>query len=179
MIETKRLLLRRLAKEDVDQVYSNYSTDDDEFCYTHIPHPYEKKDAIGFIDRSIKANETGTGLRLAIILKDHEKLIGEIVAKHLDNEDDCVEVGYSLTKDSRNKGIITEAAQALIGHLFKNCGVNRVEMLCSVNNEASRKVMKKLGAVHEGIAREAAKLRGKYHDEHQYSILKREWKVDS
>ena len=175
MIETERLLLRKCTTDDVDEVFNIYSNESDEYCYTHIPHPYMRKDAIEFIERSIKVVEEGKELRLLIVDKETDKILGELVGKHLDDENDCVEVGYSLGKDSRNKGIITEAARVLIDYLFKSCGINRVQLLCSTENIASQKVMQKLGAVHEGVCREASKLRGRYHDEHMYSILKSDW----
>ena len=61
-----------------------------------------------------------------------------------------VEVGYRLARASWGGGIATEATSALVGHAFAALGLSRVVAVVYQDNAASRRVLDKLGFVHEG-----------------------------
>jgi RimJ/RimL family protein N-acetyltransferase len=61
-----------------------------------------------------------------------------------------VEVGYRLARASWGRGIATEATSALIGYVFATLGLPRVVAVVYPDNRASRRVLDKLGFVHEG-----------------------------
>lgn len=84
---------------------------------------------------------------------------------------------FIIEYDYWNKGIMTEAAKAVIDYLFAEVGVNRVGISHAVKNPASGKVAQKCGLTYEGTKREYYKTsNGEFLDISEYGILRREWK---
>ncbi len=89
---------------------------------------------------------------------------------------DSLEIGYQmLDVAQRGKGIMTGALRLFVGYLFADRVVHRLQLTVVVGNEASRRVAEKAGFKSEGILRDAAWLRGGYHDLEVFSLLRPEW----
>jgi RimJ/RimL family protein N-acetyltransferase len=58
---------------------------------------------------------------------------------------------------------------------FSTLDLHRVQAIASSGNQASWKVMERLGMKLEGRLREANRKDGQWHDLLYYGILKREW----
>lgn len=71
-------------------------------------------------------------------------IIGGINLEYNDTKDAC-EIGWTVHKDYRNKGIASEAAKLLIEYAFNTLLVHKVTAHCDSSNVASEKVMKKVG----------------------------------
>jgi RimJ/RimL family protein N-acetyltransferase len=54
----------------------------------------------------------------------------------------------------------------------RRLGLERVEILTAVENEASRRVAERAGATLEGTVRHRFLLHGVYHDAHLYSLVR-------
>ncbi|MDF2485651.1 MAG: family N-acetyltransferase, partial [Herbinix sp.] len=104
-----------------------------------------------------------------IIFEDN--LIGYICGNEINEEIRSICVGYCITKSYWNKGITTEATQAVINYFF-SMGFNRVFSYHNPLNPASGKVMQKCGMKFEGRIRGSSFLAGEICDCMQYSILK-------
>jgi len=175
MIETERLLLRKARDSDAVRMYKMISSTPMHYKFTRIPYPYTLKMAKENIKKRKKHYRKGDELNLLIELKNTRKLIGTITLRGLDSSDNKAELGYALDKKATGKGYVTEAAEAIIDYGFKRLKLNRVEIGCATDNRDSRKVIRRLHADFEGVARKAVLLRGKYHDEYRYALLKKEW----
>jgi ribosomal-protein-alanine N-acetyltransferase len=70
------------------------------------------------------------------------------------------------------KGIMPEVLPEMIKHLFNTWKLHRLEAVVETGNEASSKLLVKLGFVREGILREAEVKNGKRITLHMYSLLK-------
>lgn len=55
------------------------------------------------------------------------------------------ELGWVLSKDHWNRGYVTEAARAMIPYAREKWGIRRLFACCDSENEASQRVMEKLG----------------------------------
>jgi ribosomal-protein-serine acetyltransferase len=86
-----------------------------------------------------------------------------------------VEIGYWLGASFQGNGLITRSCRILIDHAFRNLSVNRVEIKSGTENLKSRKIPERLGFTHEGVARQAKWLHGRYIDLAVYSLLAKEW----
>ena len=62
-----------------------------------------------------------------------------------------IEVGYALGKAAWGRGFATEAARAVIEWGFHVRALDRIVAVATPENEASRRVMVKLGMHYEGI----------------------------
>jgi [ribosomal protein S5]-alanine N-acetyltransferase len=68
--------------------------------------------------------------------------------------------------------------RAVIRFGFKEMALNRVEADVTPGNEASVRVLRKLGFVEEGLLRQRAYWKGRYHDLRFFSLLRNEFEND-
>jgi RimJ/RimL family protein N-acetyltransferase len=81
-----------------------------------------------------------------------------------------------LNRHYWGRGYATEAARALIEFAFRTHKAHRVFTSCEVDNAASVRVLEKAGMQREGFIRESDWIRGAWHDQYIYAILRRDWK---
>jgi RimJ/RimL family protein N-acetyltransferase len=82
---------------------------------------------------------------------------------------------YLLHRHYWGQGYATEAARALIDFAFRTHQAHRVYTYCEVDNVASARVLEKVGMQREGVIRESEWIRGAWHDQYLYAILRRDW----
>jgi RimJ/RimL family protein N-acetyltransferase len=63
-----------------------------------------------------------------------------------------IELAYRFARASWGLGIATEAAAALVDHAFARAGLARLVAVTFPENQASRRVLEKLGFVHDGMS---------------------------
>lgn len=88
-----------------------------------------------------------------------------------------VEIGYVLAREKWGRGLMPEAAQAVVQALWEAEHVARVEAHCAVANIASERVMHKIGMRLEGTLRRYASfpnLPDPPHDLHIYASIRGE-----
>jgi len=169
-LETERLFLRRIVKEDVDEIFALRS---DEQTMKYIPRPLVKtaEDAlehIAMIDEKIESNE---GINWAITLKNSSKLIGIIGHYRIRPEHFRAEIGYMLLPEYHGKGIITEAITEVVNYGFEVMQMHSIEAIIDPDNIASAKVLQKNGFVKEAHLKENEYYEGRFLDTVIYSIL--------
>lgn len=79
-------------------------------------------------------------------------------------------VGYRCGAEHRRKGYTTEAVRALCTFAFAELHLHRLEANIMPENTASFKVVKKLGFVEEGLAKNYLKINGQWED-HMHMVL--------
>jgi [ribosomal protein S5]-alanine N-acetyltransferase len=84
-------------------------------------------------------------------------------------------VGYDLARAYWKQGIMTEALQAVIDFGFERMDLNRIEADCAVENEASARVLLRIGFRQEGIQREQYFEAGRFWDLRLFALLRREY----
>lgn len=87
-------------------------------------------------------------------------------------EHGLAEVGYALSTAWQGAGIMPRALTRLLGELFRETPLERIEARCAVGNEASQKVLERTGFLREGRLRGYFRLRGKREDNYLYAQLK-------
>lgn len=80
-------------------------------------------------------------------------------------------LGYWVDSAQTGRGYATTIVRALANFAFEELALCRVELVIDVNNNASREVAEKAGAVYEGILRNRLQLYGKPCDAAMYSIV--------
>ncbi len=84
-------------------------------------------------------------------------------------------IGYWLAEDFQGKGIVTDSVKALIKYGFEKMNLNRIEILCAVENTKSVAIPERLGFTNEGVCRQNEWLYDHFIDAVAYSILVSEW----
>ena len=112
----------------------------------------------------------------ALILKEENKMIGTCGFTCFDFDNDSGEVGYVLNPDYRGNGIVPEALHAVMRFGFEALLLNRIEAHYIVGNDASRRVMEKMGMKFEGVARGSMLIKGAYRDIGKCAVLRNEFR---
>ncbi len=80
-------------------------------------------------------------------------------------------VGYGLAENMQGQGYMTEALQAGINYIFKELNMHRVMANYMPHNQRSGKLLKRLGFVVEGYARDYLLINGKWEDHILTSLI--------
>ncbi|MGZ3689005.1 MAG: GNAT family N-acetyltransferase [Bdellovibrionota bacterium] len=92
-------------------------------------------------------------LRLLIIDRASERILGSTGLHRINWELPSFEIGYWLRTSYVGKGYATEATNALTRFAFEHFGAKRVELRCNPENEMSLAIFKRLGFEFEGCLR--------------------------
>ena len=136
-----------------------------------------RQDAADLIDSFTRKQAAGDGFHLGIWQQG--RLAGGLVCWYIHRQNRNAELGYWLGADSVGRGLATRAAALSLRHLFEVEELNRVEMLCGVENRASRRVAERLGFQLEGVRRESHWITDHFADHAVYGLLHREWRPDT
>lgn len=81
-------------------------------------------------------------------------------------------LGYWIGAPFARQGYMSEALTALLEFGFEQLGVHRIEAACLPGNEASRKLLLKIGFSEEGYARHYLRINGAWQDHVLFAILR-------
>lgn len=84
-------------------------------------------------------------------------------------------MGYVLSDQYWNQGIMTEVVSKIIQFGFEEVGLERIQARCMVDNTGSAKVMEKVGMKFEGVLRNYMKVKNELRDLNMYAILKEDF----
>jgi len=169
---TDRLLLRKFKLSDVTKVVKLAGVFEIADTTLRIPHPYEEKDAKGWIEQQYTWLNQNLSVTWAITIKESGDLIGAIGLMNFQEIFLHAEMGYWIGKPFWNKGYATEAAQAILKYGFEILKLNRIHAHHFSRNASSKKVLLKIGMKHEGTLRQHIVKWDKFEDIELYGILK-------
>ncbi|WP_025028016.1 GNAT family N-acetyltransferase [Caldalkalibacillus mannanilyticus] len=174
IIETERLLLRKIKMEDAEDLYSYCSNEE---VSKHVSWNTHRSlaDSKGFIDFVLTQYEHNKVAPWAIEYKENGRLIGTIDFVWWQAQHKTAEIGYALSQDYWGKGLMSEAALEFVSFGFRKMDLVRIQARCFIENLGSARVMEKIGMTFEGIERKRMFTKGKHHDLKVYSILKEEF----
>ena len=107
--------------------------------------------------------------------RDDNKVVGTCDFIHWHPEYGRAEIGYVLSPDYWNRGIMTEAVSEIIAYGFGVKTVSRIQAMCTVPNIGSARVMEKVGMNYEGVLRQYMIQKGSPRDMKIYAILRNVW----
>lgn len=174
-LETERLILRQFELNDAEMMYTNWANDPQVTEYlTWIEHQ-----SVNETEELIKGWVKGychlARYHWAVVVKDDYQVIGSIGAVTVLERDCKAVLGYCLARPYWNKGYATEALQAVVDYFFGRVGFNRLEALHVKDNEASGRVMAKVGMKKEGEMPQYIIVKGHKRDMVLYGLLFEKW----
>ncbi len=170
-IETERLILRPMRMRDAQDLFA-YARDPQVsrhvLWHAHQSIPESRQ----YLRAARRQYRRGQPCSWAITLRESGRMIGTIGFMWINFEYKSAEVGYSLSREYWNRGIMTEALRRVVAFGFEEMRLNRIEAQHEVDNPASGRVMLHAGMRYEGTLRQRLKNKGKYVDVALYAILK-------
>ncbi|SFQ41281.1 ribosomal-protein-alanine N-acetyltransferase [Psychrobacillus psychrotolerans] len=174
ILETERLILRKVTEEDIEDMYL-YGSDEEVSKYVTWNTHETIADTKGFVEFVLNKYENKQVSPWGIEYKENGKFIGTIDFVWWQPNHKIAEIGYVISKDYWGKGLTTEVAKELVKFGFEEMDLVRVQARCDVENIASARVMEKAGMTLEGIIRKGIFVKGEHRDLKMYSILKEEF----
>lgn len=170
-IESERLLLRKLSLTDAVDIY-DYASDVQVSKFTTWENHSSLDDTNTFLHMVLQKYENEQPSDWGILLKDTNKVIGTCGWVYLNEQHHRAEMGYALSRNYWNQGLITEAVRTILTFGFNELNLNRIEARCISENIGSERVMQKVGMHYEGLIREQMFVKGRYVNVKLYSALK-------
>jgi [ribosomal protein S5]-alanine N-acetyltransferase len=123
-----------------------------------------------------QAADPRTGYFLAATDRQSGQVIGEAILHIRSLRWRQGEIGWGVADGRTGQGLATEIGQAMLRLAFEQLHLHRVYAQCRFENQASRRVMEKLGLRQEGVLRDNVLARGAWWSSAQYAILDAEWR---
>lgn len=178
-LETERLLLRRFTPDDFDALFAMHSRPDvARYLYwgardeAEVRATLEKKIAF----RAIRSE--GDVLAFAVVLKATNEVVADVILQLVSEEHRQGEIGFIVHPDHQGHGYATEASRALLQLAFEDLKLHRVVGHLEARNEASARVLEKLGMRREAHFVENEYVKGEWQSGLIYAILDREWRAE-
>lgn len=169
---TERLHVRRFTPQDESALFEAARESIDK-VYPFLPwcHPdYSIQDARRWIEAIEPAWIRGEQYSFLIKEKGSGKALGGIGLNQID-EHPVANLGYWIRSTETGKGFATEATRGMIHYGFNHVHLQRIEIVMSTLNVASRQVAINVGAKLEGTARNRLHLHGENHDAYVYAVV--------
>jgi RimJ/RimL family protein N-acetyltransferase len=150
ILETERLLLRTWTLEDTEEALAIYS-DPEVMRYIGTGATFRTVEEISPRLLRAMAHQERYGYGFwAVIEMASGRLVGACGIKHLEDGPE-VEVGYHFARAAWGKGYATEAAGACLRYAFEQVKLECVVGVVQPANQASRRVLEKIGMTYEGM----------------------------
>jgi ribosomal-protein-alanine N-acetyltransferase len=132
--------------------------------------------AVGERPRSVQAGATGR-FEWLVYRSGSDEAVGWVSLRIAERMRSTGEIGYSIVRDYRGRGIATEAVAALIEEGFGSVDLQRVRAYCVPDNLSSRQVLRNNGFEDDGILPHGATLAGQPVDVIAYTLERARWET--
>ncbi|SBT41022.1 GNAT family N-acetyltransferase [Micromonospora auratinigra] len=176
-IRTARLTLRPVTLDDLDDVHA-YQRRSDVVRWMRGAGPRTREQSRASV-RAMAAEDAlrAEGDCLTLAIATGAGVIGTVELVWRSRPDRTAELGYVLHPDHGGRGLATEAATALLDWGFGELGLHRVFARCHAGNEASARLMSRLGMRREAHHVRSYLFRGEWADQLVFAILADEWRA--
>ena len=176
-LHTARLRMRPFREADADDLFEMHSNAY-VLRYWDSPPWTERARAQKFIEACQALEEDGAGTRLAVDLACDGAFLGWCSLTEWNPDHRTASLGYCFGDVAWGHGYATEGARELLRWAFGSLNLNRVQAQVDTRNDASARVLAKLGFEREGMLREDCMVNGEVSDSWVYGLIRRDWRPD-
>ena len=173
-LQTDRLILRPMRVSDAEDMFRYARRQDVTEYLLWSPHPSRQytEEYLRYLQRRYALGEF---YDWAVVEKKSGRMIGTCGFTRFDFPHNAGEIGYVLAPDCHGRGLGTEAARRVLRFGFEELELHRIEAKFMQGNDASLRVMEKLGMTLEGYRRDGMYVKNRYRTIGVCSILKEEF----
>ena len=177
-LTTARLLLRPYEAGDVRAIHDLFSRED--VC-RYLPwEPMDRDQARAKLVQRLTQDHLendGDPLVLAAVERATGRMIGELMLRLESVANRQGEIGWSFHPDVQGRGLATEGAREVLRLGFEDVGLHRIVAGADARNEASLRVMARLGMRREALFVDAEWSKGEWASEVVCALLDDEWRA--
>lgn len=163
--ETDRLFLKRPTLDEQYDLWNILKNEDINKYYIITPSRFKNRDEFQeslnnwekqkvFFEGKVNNLDTDQNMYTWSIFLKNGTVIGQITVQPNNNYPDnskIRDIGWFIDKKYQRKGYMYEAASCIIKYMLEDMGIDRIETGAALINEASWKLMEKLGFIRVGI----------------------------
>lgn len=128
-----------------------------------------------FIEWATCEQAAGRYLCFAVVPTGYDTAVGLFQVRQLDGRFETAEWGFALGSAFWGTGLFAQGARLVIDFAFEVLGVHRLEARAVVANGRGNGALRKMGAVQEGVLRQAFLRGGVRHDQALWALLAEDW----
>jgi aminoglycoside 6'-N-acetyltransferase len=106
----------------------------------------------------------------AIVPRGEITLIGDLGVNLHENLMQA-EIGVTVRAENQGVGYATEAVTRLLDHLFTDLHLHKVSAECDARNQASARLLTRVGFLREGLRRSHTWIKGEWTDDLEFGLL--------
>lgn len=120
--------------------------------------------------------EAGLTLPLFVCLKSDGRIVGGVTLGSIKRgvAESC-SLGYWMGEQHAGKGLMSDALEGLIPHVFDRMRLHRIEAACIPDNQRSQRLLEKAGFRREGYLNGYLKINGAWRDHLLYALIAENW----
>ncbi|MCP3738441.1 GNAT family N-acetyltransferase [Rossellomorea sp. BNER] len=173
-LRTDHLILREITEQDAPALFEYFSSD--KAMQFYGMNPLTTLEQMEYIVKGMASGyEKKQAVRWGVQLKDHQELIGTIGFNNWSRMHKKAELGYDLNPRHWRKGYMFEAISKVIQYGFDEISLNRIGAFVYLDNEASNRILEKIGFHKEGTLKDYYFSYDKHHDVNVYRLLQSEF----
>jgi ribosomal-protein-alanine N-acetyltransferase len=130
-----------------------------------------------FIARSRAQQVAGKLACFAVTLKGDDTAIGIFQVRELEPNFKSAEWGFAIGSAFWGTGLFEECANLVLEFGFTSLGVHRMEARAAARNGRGNRALQKIGAIQEGVLRQAFLCDGENVDQIFYGFTEEEWRA--
>lgn len=181
-LRTERLVLRPWREQDIDAI-TEACQDPETQRYVPIPVPYFRSHAEAYVrESSPKGRAAATDIVFGAFLAETGEMVAAVGLHRIEDlgapHGGMGEIGYWTAPHARGRGYMTEAVREVCRWGFQELALARIEWVAVAGNDASWRVVEKLGFTREGTLRARLSHRGGRPDAWIGSLLRSEVRFD-
>ena len=128
------------------------------------------------IEQTEREARDGSARSFLLLLRDTDTVVGGLTISHIRRGvSQTASLGYWLGEVHTGQGFMTEALRAALPFAFTELKLHRIEAACLPKNDASKRLLERLGFQEEGRARGYLKIDGRWQDHVLFGLLEEEW----
>jgi aminoglycoside 6'-N-acetyltransferase len=177
-LETARLVVRRFTSVDAVP-FARYRSIPQVARYQGWNAPYPVEAARAFVGwlAAHHPDEPGEWFQLAIAPRDDPgRLIGDCGFRARADEPGIADIGFTLAPEAQGHGYATEGVGAVVRYLVEDRGKHKLCADCDTRNDASWRLLERIGFRREGELRESFRDEDGWASEFLYGLLAEDWR---
>ena len=175
-LATERLLLRPFTTHDLEDVLAIHGRPDVvRYLYWEVRSRDEVRELLERRVHLDRIEKEGDALVLAVVRRSDGRVIGEMTLRWTSAQHRQGEVGFVFHPDAHGQGYAREATSVVLDLAFDRLGLHRVYGRTDGRNDASARLMLRLGMRQEAHFVHNEIFKGEWGDELVFAILADEW----
>jgi ribosomal-protein-alanine N-acetyltransferase len=136
----------------------------------NMPTSFDIKAMVRGLLKSLEKNEG-----MPFVIEVDGEIVGQLnVSNMLFGSVSSATIGYWIAPEAAGKGITPTAVALVTDYLFSNLGLHRVEIDIRPENQASLRIVEKLGFRFEGLKERFIHINGAWRDHYVFALTREE-----